>query len=219
MSDDPTTRLQAMRQAYSAAGLDESDLAPGWLEQFLTWLAAAEDAGVREPNAMVFATATSDAAPNARTVLLKGVDPRGFVLYTNLRSAKGREVLANPRGALVFPWDDLQRQVVVRGVVEQLTGGESDAYFATRPREAQLGAVASPQSEVVADRAALDRALREAAAAFPEGEPVRRPDHWGGLRVVPETVEFWQGRAGRLHDRLRYRRRAADDWTVERLAP
>lgn len=215
---DATARLQSMRQIYSLGGLDESALAGTWLEQFLRWIAEAEAAGIREPNAMLFATADAEGHPSARTVLLKGVDEQGFVLYTNHNSRKGRDAAANPHGSLVFPWIDLQRQIVVCGSLQRLTDEESDAYFATRPRAAQLGAVASPQSEVIASRAALETRLAESTERYPEGTPVLRPPHWGGLRVVPASVEFWQGRPGRLHDRLRYRREAAD-WTVERLAP
>jgi pyridoxamine 5'-phosphate oxidase len=207
-----------MRQTYSLGGLDETMLADTWLAQFLKWIAEAEAAGIREPNAMVLATAAADGRPSARTVLLKGVDTAGFVLYTNRLSRKGREAAINPQASLVFPWIDLQRQVVVCGGVEQLGDVESDAYFATRPRAAQLGAIASPQSEVVAGREALEALREQADAAHPEGTVVPRPAHWGGLRIVPTSIEFWQGRPGRLHDRLRYRC-AGESWLVERLAP
>jgi len=207
-----------MRREYQAAGLAEADLAPTWVAQLRAWIAEAQAAGLLEINAMVLATASADGAPSARTVLLKGLDDRGLVLFTNLRSRKGREALANPRASLVLPWVDLGRQVVVCGTIAPVDDAESDAYFASRPRGAQLGAVASPQSEVVASRAALEEAWARAAAEHPDGTPVARPAHWGGLRVAPETVEFWQGRGDRLHDRLRYRREG-ERWRIERLAP
>ena len=207
-----------MRRSYLPTGLDEADLAPTWREQLEAWLEDAVQAGVVEPNAMTFATASPDGVPSARTVLLKGVDDRGLVLYTNLTSRKGREALANPRAALVLPWLPIRRQVVVHGTVERVGDAEADAYFASRPRGSQLGAHASRQSTVVFGLDELDRAYAQAAERFPEGTEVPRPAWWGGLRVVPETVEFWQGRVNRLHDRLRYRREG-DGWVVERLAP
>jgi pyridoxamine 5'-phosphate oxidase len=206
-----------MRREY-AEGLAADDLAADWLTQFGRWFADAVAAGIGEPNAMVVATADPDGRPSARTVLLKGYDERGFVFYTNYSSRKGREALANPHASLVFPWLPLHRQVVVCGAVERVDRSETAAYFAVRPRGAQLGAWASPQSQVIPDRAALDEAWRAAAGRWPEGEPVEPPPHWGGLRVVPQTVEFWQGRASRLHDRLRFRRDGGE-WVVERLAP
>jgi len=205
-----------MRRAYRRTGLAETDLAATWLRQFEHWLADAVAAGLGEPNAMVVATADHDARPSARTVLLKGVDEAGFVFFTNRASRKGRELAANPRAALLFPWHDLQRQVIVEGAVEPLTTAEDDAYFATRPHGSRLGAVASPQSQVVASRESLERAFAEAAERYPDTIP--RPPHWGGLRVRPDAVEFWQGRPDRLHDRLRYRLEG-DRWVVERLAP
>lgn len=213
-----TDHLADMRRSYELGGLDEADLAPTWLEQFERWLAEAEAAGITEPNAMVLATADASGAPSARTVLLKGLDARGFVLYTNLGSRKARQVAANPRAALTFPWIPLQRQVCVTGRFERIAAAEADAYFASRPHGSQLGAHASPQSSVVASRAELEAVERALAARWPEGAAVPRPAGWGGLRIVPDGVEFWQGRPNRLHDRLRFR--ATDTgWVVERLAP
>jgi pyridoxamine 5'-phosphate oxidase len=212
------TELPGMRRSYRGEGLDEGDLAPTWLEQFGRWLAEAVEGEVAEPNATVFATAAPDGRPSARTVLLKGVDERGFVVYTNLRSRKGTEALANPQASLVFPWLAMSRQVIVTGAVTVVADDEADAYFASRPRGAQLGAWASPQSTVIASRAALDDALADLQVRCPEGAPVPRPAHWSGLRIAPDAVEFWCGRRNRLHDRLRYRR-DGDGWTIERLAP
>ena len=210
--------LAAMRRSYELGGLDEADLAPTWTAQFERWLADAVAAGVTEPNAMVLATVAAGGAPSTRTVLLKAVDPRGFVLYTNLGSRKAREAAGAPRAALTFPWIALQRQVGVTGGVEPVAAEEADAYFASRPRGSQLGAHASPQSRVVSSRAQLEEAEAALAARFPEGTPVPRPPGWGGLRVAPDAVEFWQGRPNRLHDRLRFRRDGGE-WVVERLAP
>ncbi len=213
-----TDRLASMRRSYELAGLREEDLAASWQAQFARWLADAVLAGLTEPNACTLATATADGRPSARTVLLKQVDARGFCIFTNLGSRKGREALANPRAALVVPWIDLQRQVVVAGDVERVDDAESDAYFASRPHGSKLGALASPQSQVIASRAELDAARDALLVRFPPGADVPRPPHWGGLRIVPETVEFWQGRPDRLHDRLRFRR-VDGGVVVERLAP
>jgi pyridoxamine 5'-phosphate oxidase len=209
--------LARMRREYEA-GLVEADLARDWPTQFGRWLAEAIAAGLPEPNAMIFATADSAGRPSARTVLLKAYDERGFTLFTNYRSRKGTEALANPYASLVFPWFAMRRQVVVRGAVAAVDRAETEAYFALRPREAQLGAWASPQSSVIASREVLEETRRELDLRWPEPEPIPAPPHWGGLRVEPDSVEFWQGRAGRLHDRLCFRRRS-DGWIVERLAP
>jgi pyridoxamine 5'-phosphate oxidase len=212
--------LTDMRGFYVAGTLDESDLAGGWLTQFERWLDDAVNAGVPESNAMVMSTADASGRPSARTVLLKSVDEHGFVLYTNLDSRKGRDVAANPYASLVFPWIALHRQVIVNGAVERVADAEADEYFATRPHGSQLGALASHQSQVIPSRAVLDQARAELARRYPDGSEVPRPRHWGGLRIAPDSVEFWQGRADRLHDRLRYRRNESSGaWVVERLAP
>ncbi|MGW0503120.1 pyridoxamine 5'-phosphate oxidase [Micromonospora sp. NPDC003241] len=208
-----------MRHEYAAdAGLIEADLAARWHTQFDRWFADAVAAGLPEPNAMVVGTADAEGRPSARTVLLKGYDPTGFVFFTNYLSRKGVEAEVNPYASLVFPWFPMQRQVIVAGRLERVDRAETEAYFASRPRGSRLGAWASAQSSVLPDRAALDEAYRVAAERFADVDPIPTPPHWGGLRVRPDSVEFWQGRASRLHDRLRFRR-AADDWVVERLAP
>jgi len=219
VTDAPELDLAAMRRDYARSGLSEADLAPTWFEQFEGWLAAAVAAGLPEPNAMVLATATPAGRPSARTVLLKGIDEAGFVWYTNLTSRKGTELAANPYASLVFPWHPMGRQVVVTGPVAPVSRAQTEAYFARRPVDSRLGAWASAQSTVVADRGALDDALAEVTARFGADGPAGPPAHWGGLRLAPDTVEFWQGRHGRLHDRLRYRADRPGDWVVERLAP
>jgi pyridoxamine 5'-phosphate oxidase len=193
--------------------LRRADVAADPLDQFRRWLADAEVAGIRAPNAMALATG----GPSVRMVLLKDADERGFVFFTGYVSRKAAELEASPRAALLFYWDPLGRQVRVEGGVERVSGAESDAYFATRPRGAQLAASASRQSSVLAGREELDDRLAELAREH-EGRDVPRPEHWGGFRVVPETYEFWQHRDDRLHDRLRYRREG-EDWVIERLSP
>lgn len=212
--------VQALRQAYGSAGLSEKDLAADpWL-QFERWLATALEEGVVEPNAMVVATASADGRPSARTVLLKGYDERGFVFFTNLGSRKGQEIADNPRVSLVFPWYLLERQVLVVGDVQDVSREETESYWRSRPYGSRLGSWASPQSQVVGSREDLDNRWKEAQARFPDADSVPLPAGWGGLRVIPQTVEFWQGRRDRLHDRLRFTRESADQpWRVERLAP
>ena len=208
-----------MRRDYSEHGvLLETDLAADWTSQFAAWFAEAAAFGLPEPNAMIVATADPAGRPSARTVLLKGYDAHGFVFFTNYESRKGTDLAANPYASLVFPWFPMHRQVIVAGGVERVSRAETEAYFRSRPRGSQLGAWASPQSRVLPDRAAVETGLAAAAERFGDG-PVPAPPHWGGLRVVPETVEFWQGRGDRLHDRLRFRRTADRGWLVERLAP
>ncbi len=215
--------LSDLRREYAAGGLNETDLEPDPVSMFRRWMHDVVRAGLHEPNAFVLATAGSDGTPTSRIVLLKGIDERGFVFFTNYASRKGAEISANPRCALLFPWHQLERQVRVEGAAIPLSDAENDGYFATRPRASQIGAWASPQSEVVADRATLDARYAEVAGRYAEGD-VPRPPHWGGYCVAPEVVEFWQGRLGRMHDRLRYRRvstgsNAATGWVTERLAP
>ena len=197
--------------------LRESSVDPDPLEQFRRWYAAAGGAGIKAPQAMALATASADGAPSVRMVLLKGADGDGFVFFTGYVSRKAAELDANPRAALLFHWDALGRQVRIEGRVERVPGQESDAYFATRPRGAQLAAVASQQSSVLRDRAEIDDRVAGLAREH-EGSDVRRPDDWGGYRLVPDMYEFWQHRDDRLHDRLRYRR-ANGDWILERLSP
>jgi pyridoxamine 5'-phosphate oxidase len=194
----------------------EADLLDDPVELFAEWF---ELAGEKAPlpEAVNLATVDDEGAPDARMVLLKGFDERGFRFFTNERSAKGRQLEARPRAALTFYWRELDRQVRVRGPVERVPAAEADEYFATRPRDSRLGAWASPQSEPIGDRSELDRRLAEARERFGDGE-VERPPHWGGYRVVPESIEFWQGQVGRLHDRFRYRR-DGEAWRIERLAP
>jgi pyridoxamine 5'-phosphate oxidase len=210
--------LAALRMEYARAGLTEADLAPDPIAMFRRWFDEAVAAGVHEPNAMVVATADADARPAARLVLLKGLSEEGFVFYTNTRSRKGQELAANPACALLFPWHPLERQVRVDGAAAPLSADAVASYFASRPRGSQLGAWASHQSREVAGREQLTAAYDEVAERYPDPEPVPVPEEWGGYVVRPEAVEFWQGRPGRMHDRLVYRR-AVDGWSTHRLAP
>ena len=226
MSDLEAGDLAWMRRRYERGRLLEADVAAEPFTQFRRWLADAVGAGLPEPNAMVLATADAHGRPSARHVLLKELDDRGFVFFTNYGSRKAADLSVNPAAALCFPWVGLERQVVVSGTVSRVTRAESDAYWATRPRESRLGAWASAQSRVVGSRDELEVRLREVAERFPDEVPL--PYWWGGYRVVPDSVEFWQGGPGRLHDRLRYSSvtgqspaslGAAGSWVLERLSP
>ncbi|QEU80119.1 pyridoxamine 5'-phosphate oxidase [Streptomyces subrutilus] len=210
-----------MRKQYRSEIVDERTLAEDPMGQFARWFQQAADAHLFEPNAMVVSTSTPDGRPSSRTVLLKQFDERGFVFFTNYESRKGRELEVNPHIALLFPWHPLARQVVVTGTAVRIGRDETAAYFRSRPHGSQLGAWASEQSRVIGSRAELDRRYAELAVRYPEGEQVPVPPQWGGLRVTPGEVEFWQGHENRLHDRLRYARDAgaAAGWRVERLCP
>ncbi|WP_186145373.1 pyridoxamine 5'-phosphate oxidase [Burkholderia gladioli] len=213
------TSLADLRINYSRASLDEADVASDPIRQFDKWFKEALDAQLPEPNTMTLATVDAEGRPSARIVLIKGVDERGFVFFTNYESRKGREIAHNPHAALLFYWIELERQVRIEGRVEKTCAAESDSYFASRPVGSRIGAWASEQSTVIADREVLEARERDFAARYGENPP--RPPHWGGYRLVPEAIEFWQGRPSRLHDRLRYLRDPAggDAWTIERLSP
>ncbi|MEM9541515.1 MAG: pyridoxamine 5'-phosphate oxidase [Cyanobacteria bacterium P01_E01_bin.42] len=207
-----------LRQNYTRFGLEETEADRDPLQQFKTWFEEAIAAEIPEANAMTLATATPEGKPTARIVLLKGFDERGFVFYTNYNSRKGQQLQANPYASLVFLWQPLERQVRVEGRVEKIAEEESDAYFASRPLASQLGAWASEQSQAIADREVLEGRFRDFEAKYSEGE-IPRPHHWGGFRVIPEALEFWQGRPSRLHDRLSYSLQPDGTWLRERLAP
>lgn len=207
-----------LRINYSRQSLNEADVQADPLQQFRQWFEQAQAAQVPEPNAMTLATVAPDGSPSARIVLLKGLDDRGFVFFTNYDSAKGQALAVHPQAALVFLWHELERQVRVEGRVEKIADAETEAYFHSRPEASQLGAWASPQSQVIAGHQVLEdnfAALRDRYS----GQPIPRPPHWGGYRVIPTRIEFWQGRPSRLHDRLNYRFDETGQWAMERLAP
>jgi pyridoxamine 5'-phosphate oxidase len=210
--------IKDLRISYSKAALLESEVHADPIRQFAVWLEQALQAERPEPNAMTLATVGRDGVPAARTVLLKGFDERGFCFYTNYESRKAAELAGHPHAAILFYWPNLERQVRISGTVQRLTDTENDAYFAARPRGHQLGAWASPQSTRVTGREELENAVRAAAARFGEGA-IPRPPNWGGYRVIPASIEFWQGRPDRLHDRLLYQQRGSGEWSLERLAP
>ena len=210
--------ISGLRRPHEDKPLREADVVEEPFGQFAAWMTAALDAGLAFPNAMTLATASPDGHPSARIVLLKGFDERGFVFFSNYESTKGRELASNPRAALVFYWFELERQVRITGEVDRVAERESDEYFASRPVGSRVSTWASRQSEVIGDRSALEQAAAEVKSRYPAGD-IPRPPHWGGYRLVPNEVEFWQGRADRLHDRLRYRRTGDGDWLLERLSP
>lgn len=209
--------LAALRAEYAREGLEEADAGTDPVDLFAQWLDVAVTAGIHEPNAMALATADASGRPSVRIVLLKGFDAAGAVFYTNYDSRKGRELVVNPWASAVLLWHQLQRQVRIEGRVERVEPERSDAYFASRPRGAQIGAVASKQSRSVGDREVLETQVAEAERTF-DGRDVERPEHWGGYRITLDAVEFWQGRANRVHDRLRFTR-VGDGWSRERLQP
>ncbi len=211
------TKIADLRKNYTQAGLIESDIVANPFEQFRIWFDQAVAADILEPNAMTIATVTAEGKPSARIVLLKDFDDRGFVFYTNYRSQKGVELQHCPYAAIVFLWGDLERQVRIEGKVELVSEAEATGYFHSRPVNSQLGAWASDQSVVIADRAVLEHKIQQLATEYQDAV-IPKPSHWGGFRVIPQEIEFWQGRPSRLHDRLRYQL-VAGEWRIDRLAP
>jgi pyridoxamine 5'-phosphate oxidase len=210
------SHIAAIRRDYRMATLNEAMAGDDPLKFFATWFAEAETAEIEEVNAMVLATADTDGRPHARIVLLKGLDDKGFVFFTNYNSAKGHEITANPCAALVFFWKELERQVRIEGRMEKVTAAESDAYFQSRPADSRLGAWASDQSSPIEDRQVLEENYNKYKQQF--GDNIPRPEHWGGYRLIPQSIEFWQGRSNRMHDRILFTRESGN-WLKKRLAP
>ncbi len=210
--------IENLRREYSSESLSEKDVAKDPIQQFGRWFKEAMEANINEPNAMTLATTSIDRKPSARIVLMKGYEERGFLFYSNYLSAKGKEMAKNPVVALVFFWPELARQVRIEGTVEKLTKEESEKYFKTRPKGSQIGAVVSPQSQVIEGRAALEKSWKENEARY-EDRDIPKPAYWGGYVVKPQVVEFWQGRESRLHDRIVYKKADKQSWKIVRLAP
>ena len=211
--------LQNLRENYQAQTLDIQDVLPDPLQQFGRWFKEALASELPEPNAMILATCNANGRPSARTMLLKEVDANGFVFYTNYESRKGKELISNPFASLVFLWLELQRQVRIEGRIEKVSPSDSREYFQSRPRESQIGAWTSPQSKVITSREWLEERFKQFQHQFSQEPVLPLPMHWGGFRLVPDTIEFWQGRPSRLHDRIRYQQKEDGHWILERLAP
>ena len=209
--------ISDLRNEYTLSGLDLSDVSPNPIDQFRRWFEAALSAHLPEPNAMHISTITAEGRPNGRIVLLKDVSDQGFTFYTNYESNKGRQLISHPFAALTFFYPELERQIRIEGQIEKVSADESDAYFASRPRGSQIGAWVSHQSSIIDNRDVLETRQRELETQFAE-KPIPRPPHWGGFRVMPDSLEFWQGRPSRLHDRIRYRKKGAE-WVIDRLSP
>jgi pyridoxamine 5'-phosphate oxidase len=213
------SKIEQLRKDYSAHTLEMEEVSPNPVEQFQVWFEEALNAEVPEPNAMTLSTATTNGVPSARIVLLKGVTDGSFLFYTNYNSRKGQELLANPRAALTFLWHELQRQVRIEGRVEVLPAEASTRYFQSRPKGSQIGAWASPQSTQIESREVLEEKVKQLEEDYRSTDALPRPDHWGGYRVVPHRIEFWQGRSSRLHDRIEYTLSEDGNWSLARLAP
>jgi pyridoxamine 5'-phosphate oxidase len=213
------TELAALRRSYALQTLSPEDLATDPTEQFQRWFGEAVSSQILEPNAMVLATVNAQNQPLARTVLLKEMDAKGFVFYTNYESQKAQDLAANPHATLLFVWLPLERQIRISGRVEQVDRATSQAYYESRPRGSQIGAWASPQSRVIPDRTVLEAAVERLQQQYGDDQTIPLPPHWGGYRVIPDQIEFWQGRQNRLHDRMRYTRQPDGSWLLERLAP
>lgn len=218
MSLPSELELAPLRMDYRMATLSRSDVDPDPIKQFEKWFQEAQTSKITEPNALVLATADADGTPSSRTVLLKAIDHRGLSFFTNYDSQKGKELAANPKASATFLWLDLERQIHIRGAVEKVSEQESEDYFRMRPWKSQIGAVASFQSECIPNRGWLEERFEDLKAQFPEGHPIPRPSNWGGYRLIPQVMEFWQGRQSRLHDRIVYQR-TKGGWEIERLSP